>query len=59
MFLYHKVSKWLDSSLAQKIPDEVMAFALTYMMTEMEDGQWNSLALGALIWMTQIGRVKK
>ena len=26
MFLYHKVSKWLDSSLAQKIPDEVMAF---------------------------------
>lgn len=26
MFLYHKVSKWLDCSLTQKIPDEVMAF---------------------------------
>ena len=45
MFLYHKVSKWLDSSLAQKIPDEVMAFCFN--LYDDGNGRWSMELIGA------------
>ena len=45
MFLYHKVSKWLDCSLTPKIPDDVMAFCFNLY----DDGneRWSMELIGA------------
>ena len=45
MFLYHKVSKWLDYSLTQKIPDEVMAFCFN--LYDDGNGKWSMELIGS------------
>lgn len=45
MFLYHKVSKWIDSALKQDIPDAVTAFCFN--LYDDGTGKWSMELIGA------------
>lgn len=45
MFMYHKVSKWLNHTLKQVIPNEVTAFCLN--LYDDGNGTWSMELIGA------------
>lgn len=45
MFLYHKVSKWIDSALKQDVPDAVTAFCFN--LYDDGTGKWSMELIGA------------
>ena len=45
LFLYHKVSKWIDSALKQDVPDAVTAFCFN--LYDDGTGKWSMELIGA------------